>query len=357
LNQADGKREAQRRADRIRAFREELAQLEQEQVLTLDEAQRAAVDEHLQRTLAELTGRFDVDATDSQKQFSWGMRIASTLAGMALCAAIVLFFVRFWGDLSTGMQVFVLVSTTLALLAATDFAARKERTLYYASLLSLMTFGAFVLNLNALGSTFNLTPTRNALLAWCAFGLLLAYLYRLLLPLTAGLLCGLCFVASGVASWWGGHPLAFTERPENFLAGGVLLVATPFLPGQRKFLEFNWVYRVLGLVTLLLAILVLSEAGQVSYLRWSSDAVEKLYQVLGFGVSGAAIWLGVRERLKHVTNLGAGFFTVLLYLRFFHWWWDWMPGYLFCLILGVFSIGLLVLFRKLRARMAEEVAI
>ncbi len=119
MSQADGKREAQHRVDRIRAFREELAQLERERVLTLDEAQRAAVDEHLQRTLAELTGRFDVDATDSQKQFSWGMRIASTLAGLALCAAIVLFFVRFWGDLGTKTQVFVLVSTTLALLAAT----------------------------------------------------------------------------------------------------------------------------------------------------------------------------------------------------------------------------------------------
>jgi hypothetical protein len=43
-------------------------------------------------------------------------------------------------------------------------------------------------------------------------------------------------------------------------------------------------------------------------------------------------------------------------MRFFHWWWDWMPGYLFCMILGVFSIGLLAVFRKLRARMVEGVA-
>ena len=69
---------AQLRADRIRAFREELAELEREGALTLDAGQRATLDSHLQRTLAALAERFDVDTTESQKQISWGMRIAST---------------------------------------------------------------------------------------------------------------------------------------------------------------------------------------------------------------------------------------------------------------------------------------
>ena len=72
-----------------------------------------------------------------------------------------------------------------------------------------------------------------------------------------------------------------------------------------------------------------------------------------FAAAGLAAWLGIRARLAHVANLAAAFFVILLYLRFFHWWWDWMPGYLFFLIIGLISIGLLALFRKLRMRAAE----
>ena len=106
-----GKREAQQRADRIHAFREELAELEHEGALTLDAAQRAALESHLQRTLAALAERFDIDTTESQKGISWGMRVASTLGGLALCAALVLFFLRFWGLLGIPAQVAVLVVT------------------------------------------------------------------------------------------------------------------------------------------------------------------------------------------------------------------------------------------------------
>jgi hypothetical protein len=63
--------------------------------------------------------------------------------------------------------------------------------------------------------------------------------------------------------------------------------------------------------------------------------------------------MGIRSRLACVANLGAAFFTLLLYLRFYHWWWDWMPGYLFFLVVGLVSIGLLALFQKLRMRTAE----
>ena len=87
----ESKREAQRRVDRIRAFREELAALRREGVVVLDAEQQARLDEHLQQTLAALATRFDVDTTESQKQISWGMRIASTIAGLALCTAVVLF--------------------------------------------------------------------------------------------------------------------------------------------------------------------------------------------------------------------------------------------------------------------------
>ena len=97
----------------------------------------------------------------------------------------------------------------------------------------------------------------------------------------------------------------------------------------------------------------MSEAGATSYLPLRDSTTEAVYQVAGFAVAGVASWRGIRARRAHVANLGAAFFTLLLYLRFYHWWWDWMPGYLFFLIIGLISIGLLALFRKLRVRVAE----
>ena len=347
-----GKRGAQRRVDRIRAFREELRQLEHEGVLLLPDAQKASLDAHLEATLASLAAEFDVDTTETQKQFSWGMRIASTLGGVALCAAVVLFFHRIWGLLTTPAQVAVLICTPLVALAGTEFAARRERTLYYASLLSLVAFGACVLNVNVLGTILNLTPGRGALLVWGVFALALAYSYRLRLPLAAGLVCLIGYVAASFASLWGWHWLSFMQKPENFLLGGVLLAAVPLAPFHRRYVEFGHVYRLVALLTLFLAILILSEAGQVSYLPWSNDTVEVIYQVVGFGVGAFTVWLGIRAGFPVAVNLGAGFFTVLLYLRFYHWWWDWMPGYLFFLVIGLISLGLLVVFRRLRSRMA-----
>ncbi len=348
MNEPAGQGAAQHRADRIRAFRAELAELEREGAITLHPAQRDALETHLQRTLAALAERFDVDTTDSQKRISWGMRIVSTLGGLAFCAAVVLFFLRFWGYLSVPAQVVALAATPLALIAATEFAARRERTLYYASLLSMVAFAAFVLNLNVLGSIFNLTPSRGALLAWAAFALLLAYSYRLRLPLAAGLVCLLGYLAAGFASWWSGHWMSFPERPETFLAGGLALIALPAARFHERYSEFDWVYRVAGLLTLFLAILILSEAGAASYLPMRASSVEAVYQVAGFVAAGLAAWMGIRRRLPHVANPGVAFFAILLYLRFYHWWWDWMPGYLFFLILGLISIALLALFRRLR---------
>src|SRR5437667_7782042 len=98
---ATGRREAQERADRIRIFRQELDALSSGGILTLSDEQRATVEVHLNRQLAELAGRYDVDVSESQKQLSLGMRIVSALGGLAFCAGVYLLFERFWGLLST----------------------------------------------------------------------------------------------------------------------------------------------------------------------------------------------------------------------------------------------------------------
>ncbi|HYU35739.1 MAG TPA: DUF2157 domain-containing protein, partial [Thermoanaerobaculia bacterium] len=87
VESAASKPAAQRRADRIAAFREELRELEREGVLVLSPEEHARVAAHHEELLRELTARFDVDVGERERQLSWGMRIASFLGAVALAAS------------------------------------------------------------------------------------------------------------------------------------------------------------------------------------------------------------------------------------------------------------------------------
>ncbi len=71
---AGSKEEAQRRADRIRLFELEMAELEKDGVLSLSDQQRQAVSAHHAETLKQLAGQFDIDTSQATRQMSMGMR-------------------------------------------------------------------------------------------------------------------------------------------------------------------------------------------------------------------------------------------------------------------------------------------
>jgi len=138
------KEEAQRRADRIREFREEMKLLEGQQVLALAEDQRKRVDEYHAELLNSLTREYDVDTSTAQKQMSMGMRIISLLGAMAISAAVFFFFYRIWGLLSTGVQVGILISGPILATIGVEAAARKERTLYFSTIIALVALACSV---------------------------------------------------------------------------------------------------------------------------------------------------------------------------------------------------------------------
>lgn len=348
IGQLASKLQAQKRADAIRCFQEELGRLEAQGVLILSEEQRRSVNSHLVKTLAELAERFDIDTTESQKQISIGMRVASTIGAIALCAAVFLFFFRFWGLLSTPLQVGILIATPVLLVLAAEAVSRRERTLYFTSLIALVAFAAFVLNLNVLGTIFNLTPSPGAFLAWALFALALAYRFSLRLLLMAGLGCLMIWFGAVVSEAAGIFWVDMPERPEPLIVAGVLIFAVGILYAGRRYPEFPDVYRMLGLAGAGLAMLVLAAKISTSYLLTSEKGVALLYQALGMAVTAAAIWLGARRGFTNLVNLAASFFVLFLYCRLFQWWWDWMPKYLFFLIIGGISLGLLAVFRKVR---------
>jgi uncharacterized membrane protein len=279
------------------------------------------------------------------------MKIASALGGIALCAAVVLFLARYMGYWPTPLQVTVLIAIPIALTFAAEFAAHREKTLYYTALISIVAFAAFVANLSMLGSIFNLAPTPNALAVWGLFGLALAYHFGVRLVLAAGLVSLIGWLTATTNSWRGWWWVEFEKRPEELMLAGLALALVPLVIRHLRRLDFPAVYRLVGLISFFMAMLFMSAAGQRSYLPMDDKAVEHFYQMLGVVAAAATVWMGIRRNLTGVVNIGTAFFTIFLFFRLIDWWWDWMPKYLFFLLIGVIAIGLVAVFKRLRGRM------
>lgn len=339
--------EAQRRADRIGAFREELRELEREGVLVLPVGQKAGLEAHHEALLEGLAGRFDVDRTEGQKRLSLALRITTLLGALALAAAGYAFLYRFWGAMGPPAQVALLLSVPLATLAGMEAAARRERTLYVTLIAGILAVVAFVLDLSYLSALLNVPLPPWALLLFAAVAGLLAYAYGLRLFLFAALLLLGGFVATftGTAELCVWH--GFGRRPENFLPLAAALFSLPSLFGHRALPGFPRAFRSVGLLFLFVPLLLLGTSGHASYLPWRPSRVEALYQAAGFLLAAAAIWRGTRRGEAEATNLGGAAFVVFLYARFYEWWWDWMPKWIFFLVLGLVAVLALLAIRRL----------
>lgn len=342
--------DAQRRADEIRVFEQELERLEHEGVLTLTGAQREAAADYHRNLLAQYAQTYDIDRDTQAKQLSLGMRIASFLGALALAASVFFLFRKFWGDFSTTVQVGTLILAALGSFAATVWLRERDSSGYFTKLAAMVTFACFVINIAMLGHVFNVTPSDKALVPWAALALLLAYACDLRLLLAAGLLCIIAFVSARTGTWSGIYWMHFGERPENFFLAAALLFAVPLLVRHERFGGFAPLYRVFALLTIFLPMLVLANWGRASYLNFDPALIEGFYQVLGFAGSAAAIWLGARKQWNDVTNTGMTFFVIFLYTKFYDWWWDIMPKYLFFLVIALTAVLLLLVLKRLRAK-------
>jgi uncharacterized membrane protein len=202
-----------------------------------------------------------------------------------------------------------------------------------------------------LGQIFDITPSDKALLPWAAFALLLAYACDLRLLLAAGILCIVAFVSARTGTWSGMYWLYFGERPENFFPAAIAMFFVPQLLDHRRFHGFGAIYRVFGLLTLFLPMLVLANWGEISYLDFDRKLIQGFYQILGFAGTAATMWLGAKRHWPEVVNTGLTFFVIFLYTKFYDWWWEIMPKYLFFLVIGLSAVLLLVVFKRLRTRL------
>ena len=342
--------DAQKRADDIRVFTEELARLEREGVVRLAPEQRQAIEAHHRGLVEQFSKAYDIDSDARAKQLSWGMRVASFLGALALAASVFFLFGQFWGRFTTAMQVAILIGAALGTFGFTAWLQTRDSSGYFTKLSAMVAFACFVLNIALLGHIFNITPSDKALLPWAAYAMLLAYTLDLRLLLAAGILCLIAWVSARTGTWSGMYWLHFGERPENFFPAALLLFLAPSVIPHARFSGFGPIYRVFALLTLFLPMLILSNWGDISYLDYDPDLIEGTYQVLGFALSAGAIWLGARKGWGEVVNTGSTFFVIFLYTKFFDWWWESMPKYIFFFILGLTAVLLLLIMRRLRSR-------
>jgi len=341
------KADAQRRADQVACFQAELAILEQEKILCLDAIQRSALAGYHEKLIGALAATFDIDAGRREKQLSLGMKITSFLGALGLAASVFFLFYQFWGRFSTALQASILIAAPVIGLAATAYASRREKTGYFSKLLGLVTLACFVLNISMFGQIFNIAPSANAFLAWAAFAFLLAYASDARLLLAAGIVSIAAFLSAEAGTWSGCYWISFGERPENFFPAALLLFMVPFLP-HTKYSGFAVTYRVFAMLLFFIPVLILSNWGMISYLPVSHRYIEYFYQTAGFVFSAAAIGAGIKNSWPEVVNTGNVFFVIFLYTKFYDWWWEWMPKYLFFLVIGLTAILMLLVFKRLR---------
>lgn len=276
------------------------------------------------------------------------MRIASFIGALGLAASVFFVFYQFWGRISTNAQVIILVSSPLIGVVATMYAAHRDSTGHYAKLVGMVTFACFVLNLSMFGQIFNIIPSDKAFIVWAIFALLIAYASDSRLLLAAGIICLACFLSARMGTWSGYYWLYFGYRPENFFPAAILLFLVPSFISHKQFSNFDITYRVFAMLLFFIPVLVLANWGSGSYMNLKIDSVEVLYQTIGFIVSATAIWIGIRSNWTEVINTGNVFFVIFLYTKFYDWWWDWMPKYLFFLVIGLTAVLFLLIFKRLR---------
>lgn len=349
------KRKAQHRLDRIASFREELKDLEAEQALALSADQRSRLEAHFAMLEAGLARRFGLDTSDSARRISWGMRTVALLGAAALFAAIALFLHRVWGLLPTAAHVLLLTGITLAFLTGAEWTHRKRADGFYTGLLVLAAGVAFVMELSAMAGIFNIAPSPHALLLWSAFGLLTGIAYGIWLVFGAGVVLGCAYVASLLSMVTGSYWTSFLEHQQYFLLPpAITAYAIPWIAPGADPHGLRVTGRLCGTGMGLVALFSLSVAGHLCCAGMAPRTIEGLYQLVGLFLSGAVVGHGLKLGTAGLVNLGSLMFVIFLYARLHAWWWDWMPKYLFFLLIGFIALVLLFLFRWMRANGGER---
>lgn len=338
----------QARADQVRAFRAELAALEAEGITPLDPERLAQVESHHAAVLSRLAREAGADTTDSLRQLSLGLKLATLIGTLATTAAVVFFVTQFWGRLPTAGQLALGVAAVLVPLAIAELAARWEQARYFSHLFLVVSAAGFAVNLLLLHRVLNLPAAPHPWLAFAVFTLLLAYRFQHRVLLLGGLLAGALWLASSLYALLGGWYQDFPSLPETILVPALLILALPVVLPHRRHPAFSEVYRALGVLLAGLVCAIISVEGTLSLLPFGRRGAEIAYTLMGFSLGIGAVVMGVRRDWRQTTNAGTALAIVLMVVKAVDWWWTLLPQWLFFLVLGALALASMAGLKRLR---------
>jgi hypothetical protein len=350
---ADEPGAAPARAVQIRAFKAELGHLERDGTQVLSEEQRSQVRERHATLLAQLAAEADVDTSASMQQLSLGLRLATLLGTTALSAAVVLFVARFWGTLPTAAQLGLAMGAPLLPLLLAEIAARRERSLYVASLFATVSVAGFAANLAVVHQVLDLPDNPHGVLAVAGLALLLAYRYDILILLLAGLGGVAWWVAGSLYGLFGGWFADFLALPETLLVPALIILLLPAVVHHTGHPRFSEVYRASAIVVLGILAAIIGVNGELSLLPFGRRGAEMAYTLGGLTLGIGAIMVGVQRNLQYSVRAGAGVALMLMLVKAADWWWDLLPAWLFFLVLGGLALLSIAGLKRLRAAAAE----
>ena len=175
------------------------------------------------------------------------------------------------------------------------------------------------------------------------------------LLLGAGLLLACGYTAAVWIAAEGGHWASVLDgRPELLIPAAVVLYSVPWVMPHRELHDFGFVYRLCGALAGLTALLIFSTSGHLCCWGVSLHVAEVSCQIAGMVLSAGVIFHGFRLGRGGLVTVGAAAFVLFLYVRLHSWWWHWMPKYLFFFLIGLTAVGLLLIFMRLRKRLAGK---
>lgn len=332
-----------KRRQQIQAFQRELVQLEKDGVLSLNDEQ--------QLRLAAYHKYLNEAASTANQQLGLGIRLSALFASLALSTAIYFFLQTFWNNLALSWQLLLAIAAPLSLLTAAQISHARNHDGYFSRLFAVLSWLCFTFNLALLADLFNLSPTATSLLLWAIYAALLALLYQSKLLCSLTVLCLIAYFSYQITP--GTTIFYFTDFDPileyAFIPSGILFLLARFAP------FFAATIRGSSLSTVFLCCLILAWSPSSSLLTLSNNAIENIYHILGLVFSVLFIAIGIRKAWQESYKIGTFFFIVFLYSKVLSWWTeDWLPSYLFFLLIGLIAVFCLLIFKRLQSSILQK---
>ena len=249
------------------------------------------------------------------------------------------------------MQATLLCLFPLASLVGVELSARRERTLYVASLFALVAYGTFWLAIVVLSDLVNLPLTPIPIWAGVLFGLALALAYGF------GVI---------LAARWSRWSWRWPDRCFRAPASRGRLPSTgPIWERSSRsarccshrtwrvsITSFGPATRLTALLMGFSGLLLLANIGDMSLFPASNTTVQIFYQVVMLVAGIAALVIGVRRQMSETVRTAATALSLFLLIRFIDWFWDALPAYAFFFALAALAFGWLLVLRRIRGRLS-----